>query len=142
MTINLLKEVKGKKLVFGLKSAVKLIKKGSAEAVYLADDCLPKHAQAIQTLGKKEKVEIKKSGLTIEQLQETLKKPFMISIISVVSKTKQKKETAEKKAEAKKEKKSKKETKEKKTKTKKETEKKLKQRKKRQGKNKDGEKEK
>lgn len=105
MTIDLVKELKNRKIIFGPKVAIKQIKKGAVEIIYIADDCPSVHVQAIQTsvkASKEGKVEIKQLKITTEQLQGICKKPFNISIISVLKRKQKKKEKEEKKAKEKK----------------------------------------
>jgi len=97
-SINLTKELKGKNVIFGLKRTLKFLKKDLVEKIYLAFDS-PK----IDT----KKVEVIKLKLTKEDVKETLKKRFNISVVAVLKSVPEKTETKEKKKTVKKTKKKK-----------------------------------
>lgn len=120
MPIDLVKELKHKKIIFGPKVAIKQIKKDMIETIYITDDCPSVQKDKIKTIAKQtkaRKIEIKQIKETTEQLQELFKKPFNISVISVLKGKKEIKEKAKK--EIKKEAKPKEEKKLKKVKAKK-----------------------
>ncbi len=117
------KELKTKKIIFGTKEAIKALKRNpnKIEKIYIASDCsedIIKRLEQTQT-----KASLVKLTQTIEELKEICKKPFNISVISVLKdkeKEEKKGEGKEKKEEKEKEKIKKKETKkskEKKTKS-------------------------
>ncbi|UCD21041.1 MAG: 50S ribosomal protein L30 [archaeon] len=76
MKINLVKELRGKKYIFGLKRTLKLLKKKLVEKIYLALDA--------PEIKKQKGVDIVKLDDNKETIKETLKKNFNISVIAVI----------------------------------------------------------
>lgn len=95
MAIDLVKELKDKKQVFGSKEAIKQINKGNAETIYLAKDCL--FADAILNSAKEKGIEIKKLDISSEQMKVLCKKPFSVSVISVLKEKSSKKVSSKEK---------------------------------------------
>ena len=91
---DLEKDIKERNIAIGAKVALKKLKLGLVERIYLAEDCPEEIINKIQN--EKNKAEIIKLGLNKEELKETCKKPFNISIIAIVKekvKKEEKKET-------------------------------------------------
>jgi len=98
MAFEFEKEIKDRKLVFGEKTSLKQAKKGSIEAIYISSDC--RHVEKI--VGEVKNTEIKQISLTSAQMKEMCKKPFPVSVVSVIAepgrkKKAEKEETSEEK---------------------------------------------
>lgn len=85
---ELMTGLKENRLVFGGKTAVKLAKKEAIEKVYLSNDC----PENIEEELKKTNVKIVKLNMTKEALADLCKKPFNISVISLIKKSKDEKD--------------------------------------------------
>jgi ribosomal protein L30E len=120
ITLTIKKELKTKETIFGSKRALKKI--DFIDKVYVAKDCPEDIKEKIEKSAKKQKTDIIFLEFSKEELKDICKKPFNISVLSIISGKKQK---TEEKKEKKTKTKTKKETKTKtKAKTKKSTKKK------------------
>ncbi len=131
ITLRLKKELKTKEAIFGTKIAFK--KKDIIEKIYVAEDCPEEIKKRINTLAKKQKIDLIFLEFSKEELKDICKKPFNISILSILGKQKPKREEEKKEEETKEKEKEekKKPEKNKKPKTRKTKKKKSKKRKKR-----------
>lgn len=77
MAFDLAKEIKDRKLVFGAREALKEMKKGNIEAIYISADC---HSEDL--IGK---TDVKQLDLTSSEMKEICKKPFRVSVIALVN---------------------------------------------------------
>lgn len=89
MTIDLIKELKEKKFVFGSREVIKQLNKGNVETIYLAKDC-----PFQQDIKKAAENRVKKLDLSSAEIRMICKRPFNISAIAVL---KEKVEEAEEK---------------------------------------------
>lgn len=99
---NLNREIKENKAIYGSKSAIKQVLKGTIEKIYITNDAPLEIEEKLNKL--KDKVQVIKLNITKEALKELCKVPFNISVISIIkSKIKdEQKEMKEKKQEGKK----------------------------------------
>lgn len=81
MAFEFEKEIKDRKLVFGEKNSLKQAKKGSIEAIYISSDC--RNAEKIKNEAKG--AEVRQITYTSAQMQEMCKKPFPVSVVSVIA---------------------------------------------------------
>lgn len=103
LTLRLKKELKTKEAIFGTKIAFK--KKDIIEKIYVAGDCPEEIKKRIEARAKKQKIELVFLEFSKEELKDICKKPFNISILSILGKQKPKREEETKKEEEEKEKK-------------------------------------
>jgi ribosomal protein L30E len=105
ITLRLKKELKLKGALFGSKIPFK--RKELIEKIYISNDCPEQIKNKIENFSKKQKIELIYPDFSKEELKDLCKKPFNISVLSILKeKIKQKKtEIKEKKTEKKKEKK-------------------------------------
>lgn len=129
LTLRLKKELKTKEAIFGTKIAFK--KKDIIEKIYVAEDCPEEIKKRIEALAKQQKIELVFLEFSKEELKDICKKPFNISILSILGKQKPKREeeTKEKEKEEEKPEEEKKEEKEEKKEKKKKEKKKPKKKK-------------
>lgn len=81
------KILKERKIIIGAKRCVKELKKGSIEQVIFSVDLPPELKKKIEAEAKNAKnIEIVQLDKTKEELAELCKKPFNISVISVLKK--------------------------------------------------------
>lgn len=79
---ELLNDIKTKKHLFGYRETLKKIDK--VEKIYIASNCPEEIMEEIKEKAKKAKVKVKVLNLKNYELQELCKKPFSISVISVL----------------------------------------------------------
>lgn len=106
---NLLEEIKENRAIYGSKVALKKLKKGIVEKIYIANDC----SLDIEEKLKEAKANIIKLDVTKEMLKDMCKTQFNISVVSIIKegekgKAESSKEEKEEKGEKKREKKNKK----------------------------------
>lgn len=79
---NIVKEIKTREVLFGAKVTLKRLKKDkeTIEKIYLSEDCPIKTITEIRAIFP----ETIDTGMTKEELREICKKPFNISVISVL----------------------------------------------------------
>ncbi len=99
ITLRLKKELKTKEAIFGTKIAFK--KKDIIEKIYVAEDCPEEIKKRINTLAKKQKIDLIFLEFSKEELKDICKKPFNISILSILGKQKPKREEEKKEEETK-----------------------------------------
>jgi len=78
----LLKEIEEQRALYGSRTAIKQLKKGNAEKIYIAKDCPKEIEEKLIALN----ANLIKLELTKEMLKELCKKPFDISVISILKK--------------------------------------------------------
>ena len=93
---DLAREIKQENVVYGSKLALKQGKQGNVEKVYVTTDCPASIEQEL----KKIKVNVIRMNATKEEMREACKKPFGISVISILKSKIEKKEKQEKKSKA------------------------------------------
>jgi len=93
MAFDFEKEIKDRKLIFGEKMSLKQANKGLVEAIFISSDC----RNAARIIADAKNTEIKQISLTSAQMRETCKKPFCVSVVSLVKEAgkSRKKEKAE-----------------------------------------------
>lgn len=101
MTIDLIKELKNRKLIFGSKETIKQIAKGNVETIYISADC--PFIETIKSAAKD--LELKQLKLTALEMQELCKKPFPVSVISILKEKQVEEKIAQEKEKIKKRKK-------------------------------------
>jgi len=79
---ELLNDIKTKKHLFGHKETLKNIDK--VERIYIASNCPEEIMKKIKERAKKAEVKVKLLNLKTYELKELCKKPFPISVISVL----------------------------------------------------------
>jgi len=108
---KLSKELKTKKVIFGPRVILKNLKNSNIEKIYISNDFPESIIKDLQKF-KSIKDKIIRTDMNKEELKEMCKRPFNISIISIL---RDKKESKEKNTEGKQKKKEKEKNKEKKT---------------------------
>lgn len=78
-TVSLADELKNRKIIFGSRAALKKLKSGEVERIYLSNDCPENILNDL-----KNKVEIINLPMTKEELKNLCKKTFNISAFSVL----------------------------------------------------------
>ena len=102
---NLSREIKEARAIYGSKVALKQLKKGTVEKIYIANDC----PLDIEEKLKEAKANIIKLDLTKEMLKDICKTQFNISVVSILKEGEEGKvKSAKEKDERKREKKDKK----------------------------------
>lgn len=97
---NLVKELKEGKAIYGSKMAIKQAAKGAVEKIYFTNDASLEIEEKLNELKEKEKIPVIKLDITKETLKDICKKPFNISVVSIM-KSEIKKELKESKQEKK-----------------------------------------
>jgi len=94
MAFDLAKEIKDRKMFFGAKEALKQMKKGNVEVIYISADC-----HSADLIGKED---VRQLDITSMEMKEICKKPFGVSVIALMKEPgrKIKKEEIEEAAEA------------------------------------------
>ncbi|MEM1634420.1 MAG: ribosomal L7Ae/L30e/S12e/Gadd45 family protein [Nanopusillaceae archaeon] len=72
------------KIILGTKRTLKYLKLGKISKVYIASNTPKEIVEDIEYYSKLSNIEIKKLDLTNEELRVILKKPFKISVVSIL----------------------------------------------------------
>lgn len=78
------KQIEEKKVVFGKEQTLKVLKQGGAATVYLSTNCPAGIKADIQRYADLAKTEVVTTSQTAEELGAMAKKPFTISVLSVL----------------------------------------------------------
>jgi large subunit ribosomal protein L30e len=85
MTLEDLKKAVGNKnLILGSQRTVKELKKGSLKKIFLASNCDKATKETIEINAKVLKVDVSKLNITSEELGIIVKKPFSVSVASLL----------------------------------------------------------
>lgn len=82
--IEEIREVLDKNIVIGSEQALKSLKKGNVEKVFVTSNCSLRIKQEIEKYAQLQKVEVKSLEMPNEELGVVCKKPFSISVLTVL----------------------------------------------------------
>lgn len=78
------KNLKTGKLVIGTKRTIKAIKNAQVEKIFLASNCPEIITEDIEYYGSFDSVPVEKLNIACDELGIVCKKPFLISVVSVL----------------------------------------------------------
>jgi large subunit ribosomal protein L30e len=81
---ELKKQVGNKKLIAGTSRAIKELKKGNVKIIFLSSNCPKEIKSELEINAKMEKAEVSSLGINSEELGVIIKKPFSVSVVSLL----------------------------------------------------------
>ena len=81
---EIIKNLKTDKLLLGAKSTVKALRKSNVQKIFLASNCPDMLVEVIEHLAAFENVEVETLNVACDELGIVCKKPFLVSVVSIL----------------------------------------------------------